>query len=234
MSNISTMCTRSVQRVVQLVAWMNAAWRSSFRQIHIQHWPLFVWHLWHHSLKICLYISSLIWLLLSLWTVIGRQKLNVLAVLKPDLDSRPFPWCVRPLHMHRRIIMSHNLVTEFKETLSHNTIGTQIAIHRDMTSKIQICVILPQLTQGLSPRLRPNPISIWWFAGRAICRGKSVRVHHTSLSATVTNQALRGVLDRVYSCLTVASQTIPSYDWILVKKSIAAFAIFWGQCQDTP
>jgi len=52
-SNISTMCTRSVRRVTQLHTWMNIAWRLSFRSIRHAHWPLFLWHVWHHSLKFC-------------------------------------------------------------------------------------------------------------------------------------------------------------------------------------
>jgi len=52
-SNISTMCTRSVQRVMQLDTWTNLAWRLSFRSIRHAHWPLFLWHTSHHSLKFC-------------------------------------------------------------------------------------------------------------------------------------------------------------------------------------
>ena len=50
-SNIPTMCTRSVRRVVQLDTWMNVAWQLSFKSICHAHWPLFLWHVWHHSLK---------------------------------------------------------------------------------------------------------------------------------------------------------------------------------------
>jgi len=52
-SIISTMCTRSVQGVMQLDTWMNLAWWLSFRSIHHAHWLLFLWHVWHHSLKFC-------------------------------------------------------------------------------------------------------------------------------------------------------------------------------------
>jgi len=52
-SNISTMFTRSVRKVMQLDTWMNTAWRLSFRLIRHAHGPLFLWHLWHHSLKFC-------------------------------------------------------------------------------------------------------------------------------------------------------------------------------------
>jgi hypothetical protein len=52
-SNISTRCTRSVRRVMQLDTWLNLAWWLSFRSILHAHWPLFPWHVWHHSLKFC-------------------------------------------------------------------------------------------------------------------------------------------------------------------------------------
>jgi len=52
-SNISTMCTRSVWRVMQLDTWMNLALRSSLRSIQHAHRPLFPWHVWHHSLELC-------------------------------------------------------------------------------------------------------------------------------------------------------------------------------------
>ena len=51
-SNISTMCTRSVRRVIQLDTWMNLAWWLSFRSIRHAHWLLSLWHVWHHSLKV--------------------------------------------------------------------------------------------------------------------------------------------------------------------------------------
>jgi len=55
----------------------------------------------------------------------------MLAVFQCDLDSRTFTWCVRPLHMHRQIIMSHNLVTEIKKKLTRSEIVKQLAFHCD-------------------------------------------------------------------------------------------------------
>jgi len=155
------MCTWSVQRVMQLDTWMNTAWRLSFRSIRHVNWPLLLWHVWHHSLKFCYHISSLILLLLCHLTVTCRIKSNVMAVLQPDLDFRTFRWCVWTLHMHRRIIMSHNSDTEIKQKMTCSKIGKQLAFHRDQTSKSTVCTsILPQ-TQEPSPSLRRNPISIW-------------------------------------------------------------------------
>jgi hypothetical protein len=63
--------------------------------------------------------------------------------------------------MHRRIIVSHNLVTEIKKELTHSKIGKQIAFHIDMRSKITVCLSVPPLMLEPSPCLRPNPKSIW-------------------------------------------------------------------------
>jgi len=58
-----------------------------------------------------------------------------MAVLQPTLDFITFTLCVRLLHMHSRIIMSHNLVTEIKPKLTRSKMGKQLAFHRDLTSK---------------------------------------------------------------------------------------------------
>ena len=159
------MCTRSVRKVMQLDTWMNMAWRLSYKLIRHAHWPLFLWHVWYHSLKFCYHISSLILLLLCHLRVTCRSKPNVMAVLQPDLGFRTFTWCVRSLHMHRRIIISHNLVTEIKPKLTGSKIGIQLAFHHNQTSKSTVCTTrLPQTLEPL-PSLRRNPICIWWLAG---------------------------------------------------------------------
>jgi len=89
----------------------------------------------------------------------------MLAILLPDLDSGTFTSCIQPLHMHRRIIMSHNLITEIKRKLKLSNIGKQIAFHHDLMSKITDFQSIPQQMQELSPCLRPNPKSILWLAG---------------------------------------------------------------------
>ena len=55
------------------------------------------------------------------------------------------------MHIHRPIMVSHNLVTEIKDQLTCNKICTQIAFHRVMTSKSQICHFIPPMTQEPSP-----------------------------------------------------------------------------------
>jgi hypothetical protein len=84
-----------------------------------------------------------------------------MAILQPNWDSRTFTWCVQPLHMYRRIIVSYNVVTEIKEKLTRSKIGEQLAFHDDQTSKITVCTpILPQ-RQEPSPSLRRNLIPVW-------------------------------------------------------------------------
>jgi hypothetical protein len=48
------------------------------------------------------------------------------------LVSSIFVWHIRPLHMHRGIIMSHNLVTEIKKLPTHRKIDLRITFCRDM------------------------------------------------------------------------------------------------------
>ena len=62
----------------------------------------------------------------------------------------------------------------------------------------------------------------------------SLEVQQASHAEGVLNWAPRQAQDWVYFCSTVASQNLAYYDNFLVTKSIAAFAIFRGQYQDTP
>ena len=48
------------------------------------------------------------------------------------------------------------------------------------------------------------------------------------------NPALQWAPDRVYSCSSAASQSLASYDCVLVKKSRAALVLLQGQRQETP
>jgi len=104
----------------------------------------------------------------------GEQKSSWFAILQPDLNSGTLAWWVRRRHMHRRIIMSRNLVTKTQKKLTESKIGRQIAFHRDMTSKMSICVSIPPLAEEPSPCLRPNPICLCWFPEEVKCSGKSI------------------------------------------------------------
>ena len=80
------------------------------------------------------------------------------------------------MHMHRRSIMSYNMVTEIKKKLTHSKIGIQIAFHEDKTAKLTFYLSIPRVRKEPSPILRPNPISIWWLAAEVICSGKTLLV----------------------------------------------------------
>jgi len=56
-----------------------------------------------------------------------------LVVSQRDFTSRILAWPIRPWHMHRLIIMSHNSVTEIKLKLTCSKIGTGIACQFDIT-----------------------------------------------------------------------------------------------------
>jgi len=155
------MWTRSVRRVMYLHTWRNVAWRLSFRSIRHAHWLLFLWLVWHHWLKFCYYISSLILHLLCCLTVTCTKKPKVLAILQCDLDSRTFIWCVRPLQIYRRSIMSHNFVTAIMKKLIKIKIGKYLALHYDHKSKITVGISIFPQTQEPSPALYRNLISIW-------------------------------------------------------------------------
>ena len=55
-----------------------------------------------------------------------------------------------------------------------------------------------------------------------------------SLSAKVTYRAQGRAQDRICSCSTAAPSNVASYDYCLVERFLAPFAIFWGQCQENP
>jgi len=170
----------------------------------------------------------------SHWALIAKQKSNVLAIVEPDLDSRTLTCCVWPLHIHRQIIVSHDLVPEIETTMTGSKIGTQMAFREDMTLKIPICSSISTMTWGPSPGLCPNTIPESWVAGGAISRGKSLSVQRPSISKWVRNQAPQRKHNRIYSSSTAAFQNLAEYDYLLVKKSLAALVILQGQCQDTP
>ena len=92
-------------------------------------------------------------------------EIECVPILPHVLDSRTSTWCVRLLHMPRRIIMFLYLVTEIKKTLTHCKIGKLIAFHRDLTSKITVCLANTPQMQQPSPSFHPNLKSILWLAG---------------------------------------------------------------------
>jgi len=151
----------SVQRVMQLDEWINAAWWLPFIRVCSAHWPLLLWLVWHHSKKKICNILSLSWFWLSHLTVTGKTLSSLLVVYQLDLECGTFAWAVWPLHTHRQIIMTHNLFTAIKHKLTCSKMGKQIAFTRNMSSKRPIWLSNPPATVEPSPCLRPKPMSVW-------------------------------------------------------------------------
>ena len=84
-----------------------------------------------------------------------------LVVSQSDFEWRTLPWPILPLHMHRQIIMSHNLVTEMKEKLTGNEIDAPMTFRRDTFSNMSICLFTLLAKQEPSRFVCPDPISIW-------------------------------------------------------------------------
>jgi len=68
------------------------------------------------------------------------------------------------MHMHRRIIKSHKMVTAIKKKLTRSEVGKKLAFPQDRTSKMTVCICLLRWTQVPSASLRLNRISIWSLA----------------------------------------------------------------------
>jgi len=151
-----------------------------------------------------------------------------------NLESATLAWPIRPLHMHRWVIMSHILVTEIKEMVTCSKISTHIAFWRDTSSEISISLLTPVETQVQSPFVPPNPVSIRQFAWDAICRSKSLRVQQALISSSLTNWALSQTGDMEWACVSGVSANLSSLDHSLVKNSLAAFAMFPGRYQESP
>ena len=97
-----------------------------------------------------------------------------------------------------------------------------------------ICLFILPVTQEPSPSPCWNPISIWYIASDAICRGRSLWVEHAWIAEFVTTQALgrAGGTERI--CVSAVSANVASYDYSLAEKSLAAFTIFEGHCPECP
>jgi hypothetical protein len=74
--------------------------------------------------------------------------------------------------------------------------------------------------------LRLNLISIWKLASEAIFKGKSLRVEQASHYESETNRVPSQVGDSFCFVVSVNSLNLASDDYLLVRKSVAAFALF--------
>lgn len=78
------------------------------------------------------FVSNIV--LVSDLIVIGRMISGSLVVSQCDLENRTSPWPIRPLHIHRQIVMSHISDTEMKLKLTCTKIGTLNTFPRDTSS----------------------------------------------------------------------------------------------------
>jgi len=143
-------------------------------------------------------------------------------------------WPIWPMHMHRRMNMSHNLVTEIKYHLTGINTGTGIAFPRDSKGKISSCLLTPPAMKKPCPFHRPNQISSWDLAWDTICRGESVLVQQGLISWTELNRALRQAGEMEWLSLCGIFLNITSYDYCMVEKTLPALAIFRGHYQESP
>jgi hypothetical protein len=67
----------------------------------------------------------------------------------------------------------------------------------------------------------------------ALCNGSSLQVQQDSLSAEETNWNQQQANDFVYMCSTATCPNLAEYDYMLVEKSLVAFAIFQAQSQES-
>lgn len=86
---------------------------------------------------------------------------GIVVFCQPDVESGTFVLCIVLLNIHRKIIMSHDMVTEIKKILSCSEIETQCAFQCDTTSKIAICLFIPPVMQERSPLICPILTSLW-------------------------------------------------------------------------
>jgi len=104
--------------------------------------------------------------------VTGKAISSSLVIYQLELDCRTFAPPARPLHLHRQIIFSQNLVTDIKKTLTHSKIDTRIAYPRNISSKIAIRESILLAMCKSSPFPCPNPMWIWYLTRKAIGKGK--------------------------------------------------------------
>jgi hypothetical protein len=89
---------------------------------------------------------------------------------------------VRPLHMHRPIIMSHNIVTEIQKILSRVIIDTPLPFCGAVSSVITYCTGSVQITYKAIQHLHLNLFPVSSVGREEICRDKSVWIEHATSS----------------------------------------------------
>jgi hypothetical protein len=93
--------------------------------------------------------------------------------------------------MHRRIIMSYNIVPEIKKILSRIEIDTTTTFCGDWLSIITYCEGCVHMTYEPIQYVHLNLFPVWYIGMEDICRGNSLRVYQASICQSVMNWVSR-------------------------------------------
>jgi len=128
--------------------------------------------------------------------------------------------------------MCHISVIEFIKQLTGSKIGTQIAFQSDILPTIPLSLSILRAIQKLSSFLHLKWISILYFASEAIGKGKCLQLQQTLISESLTNRVPHQPWETLWVSVTLISFNHTLYSYFLVKKSLAAFALFQGHYQE--
>jgi len=120
-------------------------------------------------------------------TCMRHDDIALICCQSTSLESRTFVRPLGPLHMHKRIIMAHNVVTEIQKILTCVKVDTPITFGADMSSITTCCTGCIQMTYKPIQYVHLNPFSVWQVSREETCRGKSVRDEQPSISWSETN-----------------------------------------------
>jgi len=138
------------------------------------------------------------------------------------LESRTFVWPIGPLHMHRIIITSHNVVTENKKILKRINIDTPMTFCRDMSSIITYCACLVQMIYEPIQYVHLKPFPVWYEDREEICRRKSVRVKQASISQSVIDWVSRWLWQPICICEMLDSCMLTWCGYFMLVMFLAA------------
>jgi hypothetical protein len=115
--------------------------------------------------------------------------------------------------------MSHNVVTEIKQELTHCKPDTQIVFQRDMSCTVPIHQCILPGTHETSPYLCPSQTPIWELVREAISICRSLRFYQAALSESVTNHTACQQDETQCVGVNVISRNIALCDHFLVGMS---------------
>jgi len=122
--------------------------------------------------------------------------------------------------MHRRIIMSHNIVSEIKKIPSRIKIDTPTTFCRNITSIITYCAGCVPMTYEPIHYVHLNPFPVWNVGMEDICRGKRLQVQRASICWSVVNWVLRQFWEPICICETVICGMLFTYGYSIPGCSL--------------